>query len=489
MSRTLIDENVAGFALGGSGAWASASAGDQLASYNGTLHTNGTTGGTATLTPPSATTCVLILGCARLDGPTVCTITVDGAFYATWNLNTGASAGDNRFYWFRTLCAPILLAAGTSHTIVVTNTSGGTFALDGAEYYVAEAATVGRMTAGLHSWETGYPSVAGIAWSSLVATALGLTADHQGVNNEDLANGVNAAAAVNDVQTVTVDATGGTFTLTLINPQTGASYTSGALGGATTTTAATIQTTLRATNAIYNAITVTGSNGGPYTVTMLGGVGGVLVPLMAANSASLTGGTTHTATIAHTTKGQTSNPQYNTAGANTTPGWMLAEAYGTAANEGLTWPRTPALFAAICGINDFGVWNTNDTGTPAAGVGYSARRFAQRLKEIFWRIKANCPTAELWAMTQPPSLSSDVAASWSTFAAINGAIIAAATDPTVQANVCDVRTLLGVANGGASLYGSDHPNAAGHAILANAFLAAYRAKHTELYGQVATAIR
>jgi lysophospholipase L1-like esterase len=176
------------------------------------------------------------------------------------------------------------------------------------------------------------------------------------------------------------------------------------------------------------------------------------------------------------------------------PSWQLAEGYTQSANSGATWARTPALFVGIHGINDLTSWNAYDTvgvgGGPAAGVGWSHARFAQRLREVFWRVKANCPTCELWMLTQAPSDAGDTAANRPVFADINAAIIQACSDPTVNANVADVSLVLGKQNGGATLYGTDdaHPNATGHLLVADAFMAAYRRKHTELYGRTGIAI-
>jgi hypothetical protein len=94
----------------------------------------------------------------------------------------------------------------------------------------------------------------------------------------------------NRVQVVTITGTptGGTFTLSL--------------GGATTTalaynaSAATVQTAVRALGALWAAATVTGSAGGPYTVTLavLGGATAEIIP----DGSSLTGGTSPTVTVA-----------------------------------------------------------------------------------------------------------------------------------------------------------------------------------------------
>jgi hypothetical protein len=488
VSRTQVDESTATFVLNGAG-WAADFAANQSPSYLGTLHVTTTTGDSATITPPAATTCVLILGSARQSGPSAATITVDGTPYATWNLNTGALFADTRYFWFRTLSPPIILTPGTAHTIVVTN-SGGSMALDGAEYYIAEAATAGRLTSWGHSWPHGYTLGAPTTqrFGALIAAALGMTEDNQCIDNEDLTNGTLATVAANDVQTIAaVGATAGTFTLPV--QAGGSTQTTGSLNW--NASAATVLAALQGlSNVGAGQVAVSGTAvnaAGGLVVTFQGALAGQLVFLITPTIGTAFVGAS--LTVTHTTIGQPVNPQYASQG-NNEPGWMFAE---SGVSVGATWNQKPSLFLALHGINDSGNWNLYDLGNggsiPAAGIGYSARRFTQRLKEAFWRVKANCPTAELWAMTQPPSLSSDTPANGALFAAINAAIIAAATDPTINANLCDVRNLLGVQNGGAALYTSDHPNATGHVILANAFLDAYRRKHTEKYGQVATVVR
>lgn len=117
-------------------------------------------------------------------------------------------------------------------------------------------------------------------------------------------------AAVNEVQSVTVDATGGTFDLEWGNPTrvvqtltiaaTGGTFTL-AFGGEATSAlafdadASTIQTALRALGTIgATEATVTGT--GPFTITFSGTLNRPDVELLVADSASLTGGA-HTATV------------------------------------------------------------------------------------------------------------------------------------------------------------------------------------------------
>lgn len=106
------------------------------------------------------------------------------------------------------------------------------------------------------------------------------------------------AGATNEVQTVTVTGspTGGTFTLTW-NSQTTAAIAYNA-------TAATVRTALEAlSNIAPGDVTVTGSAGGPYTVTFGGANLGDDVAQMTASGASLTGGSSPAVSVATTTAG------------------------------------------------------------------------------------------------------------------------------------------------------------------------------------------
>jgi hypothetical protein len=104
---------------------------------------------------------------------------------------------------------------------------------------------------------------------------------------------------VNEVQVVTVNGTpdGGTFTISFNG------YTTGDL--AHNAAASAVQTALRALTSIASTnVAVTGSNGGPYTVTFQGALAGTNVPKMTADGTDLTGGTSPTVTVSVTTQGE-----------------------------------------------------------------------------------------------------------------------------------------------------------------------------------------
>ena len=102
----------------------------------------------------------------------------------------------------------------------------------------------------------------------------------------------------NEVQSVTITGspTGGTFTLTFDGDTTSTINYNAA--------ASTVQTALRALDSIDGAnVSVTGSAGGPYTVTFIGELAATNVAQMTASGAGLTGGSTPGVTVATVTAG------------------------------------------------------------------------------------------------------------------------------------------------------------------------------------------
>ncbi len=102
-------------------------------------------------------------------------------------------------------------------------------------------------------------------------------------------------ASPSEVQTITVDATGGTFTITFDGETTAAIPEA--------STAAAVQTALELlSNINAGDVTVTGAAGGPFILTFGGQYLGANVPAVTTNAALLTGGTA-TAVVATTVAG------------------------------------------------------------------------------------------------------------------------------------------------------------------------------------------
>lgn len=105
-------------------------------------------------------------------------------------------------------------------------------------------------------------------------------------------------AAVNEVQTATITGspTGGTFTLSFDGATTGAL--------AYNASAATVQAALEALSTIGTGnVTVSGSAGGPYTITFVNAWGGQNVSAITKDVTGLTGGTSPNITMATSTGG------------------------------------------------------------------------------------------------------------------------------------------------------------------------------------------
>ncbi len=113
------------------------------------------------------------------------------------------------------------------------------------------------------------------------------------------------AGAVNDVQTLTVSGspTGGTFKLTMEWPTNNKTITASLAYNAS---AATVQAALVALSNVGSGnVTVSGSAGGPWTVTFAGNLAARPIPILVLSTNALTGGTTPSVGIVHTTTGST----------------------------------------------------------------------------------------------------------------------------------------------------------------------------------------
>lgn len=130
--------------------------------------------------------------------------------------------------------------------------------------------------------------------------------------NVTSSNAVAAIPAVNETQTVrlTGSPSGGTFTLTF-----GANTTAGLAYNAA---AATIQSALQGLASIGSGnATVSGSSGGPWTITFAGSLAGANQNQLVADGTALTGGTTNNVTLATVTP--SSGPNHWDTAANWLP--------------------------------------------------------------------------------------------------------------------------------------------------------------------------
>jgi hypothetical protein len=489
MTRTVVQQTDASVTLAGSGTW------NTNADFNasgGSFAVNASSGATASIAVPTTAKTVHPMVRFYHNGSPLVSVYLDGVLQYTASVNNGTTQTSANFWFYRALLPPIVIPTpGAGHTILISNGASQGLSIDGYEWYTADAKVAGRLTIGgsNHSWASGYllAAPASQRYGALIAAGIGMTEENFAIPNQDMTNGRGGTAAgYNNWSFAAVGATAGTVQLTVIvngNAQTTATPLN--FNDTKATVLAAIQglSNVGAAQCALNA-------GSGATINAAGGVTVVFQGTLATTDVIVipTIGTAFAPSPAsdfHITLG---NPQYQNNG-NDVPGWMIAEAgYGT-------WSRDPDVYVTIAGgVNELGVYTLYDTGSvplsiPAAGAGYGKGRYIQRKKEELWRVKANCPTAELWVVTSAPSLTGDTAANRAMLADMNAALRTVAADPTINANVCDIATVLGIANGGAQLYTTDHPNLIGHRLIADAFLASYRAAHPEKYGQAALALR
>jgi hypothetical protein len=171
-------------------------------------------------------------------------------------------------------------------------------------------------------------------------------------------------ASANDVQTLTIGGTptGGTFPISGTNPLTGNAVA--VTGLAFNASAAAVQTALTAATAFGTGnVTVTGSAGGPYTITFVGALASTPMAVLTTSATSLTGGTP-TAAVVHTTTGRTAGTYAAYADANS-DGTQVAKcllkfACATDVNGNITYGATAVG----------GEWGQTQLSTPAYFAGY-----------------------------------------------------------------------------------------------------------------------
>ncbi len=259
-------------------------------------------------------------------------------------------------------------------TVTLAGATGGTFTLTfGGQTTsgiasTAIGSTVQTAFRALSSVGSGNATVTGGAGGPYTITFTGTLA---GAPQSTVTASAASLTGTNEVQTLTVDATGGTFTLTFGGQTTSAITYSGALAAATIQTAFLLLSSVGSGHA-----TVTGSNGGPYTITFISTLGSAPQALVTANSASLTGNS-HTATIVEATLGVTATvtPASQTTGVSAVNAVQTITAVGTSgsfrlavqAGYSLAIPVTASaadVQVAIAAANGVGPGNVTVTGNP-----------------------------------------------------------------------------------------------------------------------------
>jgi hypothetical protein len=155
-----------------------------------------------------------------------------------------------------------------------------------------------------------------LAWGDANTSPIAYNASAATVQSalDALSSVPGATGGTNEVQTVTVTGgpAGGTFTLTYSGQTTA--------GIAFNAAASAVQSALVALSNIDTAdVLVTGSAGGPYTVTFRGALADTNVAQMTASGASLTGGTSPGVTVATQTAGVAQTQNITVTGSNGGP--------------------------------------------------------------------------------------------------------------------------------------------------------------------------
>lgn len=151
------------------------------------------------------------------------------------------------------------------------------------------------------------------------------------------------------VVTITGSPNGGTFKLAYRGQVTGTIAYNAA--------ASAVQTALRALSTVGSTgVTVTGSNGGPYTVTFGGPLANQDVYLIQLQANSLTGGTSPSATIAQTVMGASNDPRILVGSADK-PGTLVTKTGST--------PNKVREYTGAGGVAE--VQTLTVTGTPTGG--------------------------------------------------------------------------------------------------------------------------
>lgn len=194
------------------------------------------------------------------------------------------------------------------------------------------------------------------------------------------------ATSANDVQTVTVNGTptGGTFKLVYNGQTTGTIAYNAA--------ASVVQAALVALSNIGTGnVAVTGSGGGPWTVTFQGALGNYWQPLMTVDYSLLTGGSTPTVTNVHTTPGVLNGsyvayaasgvlaaPAAPTVTATGSDGLLAVGAYSVAVTyltaQGETTPG-PAATIAVASTNHIHVAQISSVPAGVTGAKYYINGF------------------------------------------------------------------------------------------------------------------
>lgn len=228
-----------------------------------------------------------------------------------------------------------LIGADEVQTVTLAGATSGTFTLT----YGGQTATGIAYNALASDVQTALRALSSIGHDNVTVTGSAggpytvTFQDALGFQNvAQMTNSATSLVGTNAVQTITVDATSGNFTLTFGSQTTG-NIAFNALASA-------VQTALTGLSSIGTSnATVSGSAGGPYTVTFVGALASAPQSLITANSGGLSGNT-HTATPANQTTGVTPTVTNATQTAGTSGTLNSWKAYASGNTDGSQIAKT-----------------------------------------------------------------------------------------------------------------------------------------------------
>jgi len=224
-------------------------------------------------------------------------LNLGGATGGTFTLTVGAnttSAQTNNVVASVLQTAITGLASVGANNATVTGVAGGpftiTFVAGMGSKQVVMTASLGSLTGG--------------SGAALTQTTIGMPLADVPVRPMDpeIFSVFSGTSMANDVQTITIAATAGTFTLTWTDPY-GVSHTTGTISF--NATGATVQTALLAEGMGLNTgdVTVTGAASGPWIATFAGRFANLFIAPLTFNDSGLTGTTLPFLSVVHTTSG------------------------------------------------------------------------------------------------------------------------------------------------------------------------------------------
>lgn len=431
MAVTRVEQNSsttpATFVYAGTG-WTGGNVANQtLADANASGGTHASTshaGDTVTISIASGYSGALVLLTGRAASGATGTGTLDGTAIPAYPVSNGAASAVTPYNWYQTAIAPIALASGTTHSLVLTNAN--TLVVDAIELYDTNTAVVpGTIVFAGHSQLYGFqehnPALSTPVTPTIPAALYALlggfgTSYVQAVPGEDLTNGgtsgtntpyySNSYAPDTGFQRYanpsgSLSAWGGSFSVDSrigtngvgawhnIRPEFAViMHGFNDLGYTTLYDAPPVGNAANGASALQHVqtlATVTALSGGTFKITQ----GANSTPLLSA----FADGPTITSQLANATPSAirfTSSGAGGTSNLAFTNGFYTLTAIDYAAQGSSLTLTTNTTTPGVNGLN-MSAPSVTGRNTIPAGAGWALLRFKQRLREMIWRMNLNSP--------------------------------------------------------------------------------------------------